>query len=161
LIEPAILAFSCGAISRWLGGIQVPWKKLTGSFVIALAPLGFSMWLAHFAYHFATGASAIVPVFKRAATDIGINVLGSPDWSSSAPIVPVDVVTSGQVLLLGAGLLLTFYVCWRTAFRFTERTRSAFGLLLPWAALAVALYSAGAWIVFQPMQMRGMMHSMM
>ena len=29
------------------------------------------------------------------------------------------------------------------------------------AALAVALYATGVWIVFQPMQMRGMMHSMM
>jgi hypothetical protein len=56
---------------------------------------------------------------------------------------------------------LTLYVGWRTAFSFTKQNRSAFGLLLPWAALAVALYAAGVWVVFQPMQMRGMMHSMM
>ena len=128
---------------------------------MALVPLGVSMWAAHFVYHLLTGASALVPVFKRAANDIGINFLGRPDWSSASAIVHLDWLTSIQILLLGAGLLLTLYVCWRTAFSFTKQTRSAFGLLMPWAALAVALYAAGVWVLFQPMQMRGMMHSMM
>jgi cytochrome c oxidase assembly factor CtaG len=161
LIAPAIMAVSCGTISKAFGGIRVQWKKLTSSFVMALVPLGFSMWVAHFVYHLLTGASAIVPVLKRAASDVGISFLGRPDWSPSGPIVPIDWVTSIQVLLLGGGLFLTLYVCWRTAFSFTKQTRSAFGLLLPWAAFAVALYATGVWIVFQPMQMRGMMHSMM
>jgi hypothetical protein len=30
-------------------------------------------------------------------------------------------------------------------------------VMSPWAVLSGALYSAGVWIVFQPMQMRGMM----
>jgi len=33
----------------------------------------------------------------------------------------------------------------------------ALAVLAPWAVLAGALYSAGVWIVFQPMQMRGTM----
>jgi hypothetical protein len=71
--------------------------------------------------------------------------------------LPAEWLTSIQVLLLGAGLLLTLYVCWRTALSFTKDVRRAFGLLSPWATLAVVLYVAGIWIVFQPMQMRGMM----
>src|SRR5581483_3955712 len=161
LIAPVTLIVSCGTLSKALGGIPVGWKKLTCSFVMALVPLGFSMWVAHFVYHLLTGASAIVPTFKRAASDIGISFLGRPDWSSGSTMVPIDWLTSIQVLLLGAGLLLTLYVCWRTAFSFTRQARRAFGLLMPWAALAVALYAAGVWVVFQPMQMRGVMHSMM
>ena len=161
LIAPAIMAVSCGTLSKALSGIQVQWKKLTCSFVMALVPLGFSMWASHFVYHLLTGANAIIPVFKRAANDAGINLLGRPDWSSASAMVPVGWLTSIQILLLGAGLLLTLYVCWRTAFSFTKQTRSAFGLLTPWASLAVALYGAGVWVLFQPMQMRGMMHSMM
>jgi hypothetical protein len=161
LIAPAMMAVFCGAMSKALGGIPVQWKKLTCSFVMALVPLGVSMWVAHFVFHLLTGASAIVPTFKRAASDIGISFLGRPDWASVSTTVPIDWLTSIQVLLLGAGLLLTLYVGWRTAFSFTKQTRSAFGLLAPWAALAVALYAAGVWVVFQPMQMRGMMHSMM
>lgn len=161
LIAPALLAVFCGTLSKALGGIPVQWKTLTCSFVMALVPLGFSMWVAHFVYHLLTGASAIVPTFKRAASDIGIRFLGRPDWAAASTMVPIDWLTSIQVLLLGAGLLLTLYVGWRTACSFTKQTRRAFGLLLPWAALAVALYAAGVWVVFQPMQMRGMMHSMM
>jgi len=161
LIAPAILAVFCGTLSKALSGISVQRKKLTCSFVMALVPLGFSMWIAHFVYHLLTGASALVPAFKRAASDIGINLFGKPDWSFSTAMVPVDWLTSIQILLLGAGLLLTLYISWRTAFGFTKQARSAFGLLMPWAALAMALYAAGVWVLFQPMQMRGMMHSMM
>ena len=161
LIAPAILAVFCGTLSKALSGISVQWMKLTCSFVMALVPLGFSMWVAHFSYHLLTGAGALVPAFKRAASDAGVSLLGKPDWSFATAMVPVDWLTSIQILLLGAGLLLTLYVCWRTAFRFTKQARSAFGLLMPWAALAVALYAAGVWVLFQPMQMRGMMRSMM
>jgi hypothetical protein len=161
LIAPVVIALSCGAISKALGGLQVRLKALTSRFVMALVPLGFSMWAAHFVYHLLTGASAIVPVFKRAAADAGFDFLGRPDWSSAAAMVPADWRTSIQVVLLGAGLLLTLYVCWRTAFSFTKQPGGAFGLLLPWAGLAMGLYAAGVWIVFQPMQMRGIMHSMM
>jgi hypothetical protein len=59
------------------------------------------------------------------------------------------------------GLLLTLYVGWRTALRLATGFRNTFSLLLPWASLAVALYLAGLWILFQPMQMRGMLHTMM
>jgi len=161
LIVPATMTVFCGMLSKSLGGSTLQWKRLTSSFVMALLPLGFSMWVAHFVYHLLTGGSAIVPVIKRAARDVGISLLASPDWSSVGAMVPVDWLTSVQILLLGAGLLLTLYVCWRTAFGFTRHTRNAFGLLLPWAVFAIALYVTGVWIVLQPMQMRGMMQSMM
>src|SRR5262249_22313412 len=70
LIAPAIMAVFCGAMSKALGGISVPWKKLTCSFVMALVPLGFSMWVAHFVYHLLTAGSALRPTIKRAASDL-------------------------------------------------------------------------------------------
>jgi cytochrome c oxidase assembly factor CtaG len=156
LLVPAVVASSCVVVSRSLSGSSVRWQKLTSSFVMALVPLGFSMWVAHFAYHLFTGASAIVPVLKRVAGDVGIRLLGKPDWSSTGAMLPLEWLTSMQILLLGAGLLLTLYVCWRTASSFASKPQSAFGMLLPWAVFAVALYAVGIWILFQPMQMRGM-----
>jgi len=156
LLVPAVVASSCVVVSRSLSGSSVQWQKLASSFVMALVPLGFSMWVAHFAYHLFTGASAIVPVLKRVEDDVGISLLGKPDWSSTGAMIPLEWLTSIQILLLGAGLLLTLYVCWRTASSFASKTQSAFGLLLPWAVFAVALYAVGIWILFQPMQMRGM-----
>src|SRR6185369_11914436 len=105
LVVPAIAA-TCGILSRYLGGSSAQWKKLTSSFAMALVPLGFSMWVAHFAYHLLTGASVVVPVLQRAASDIGISWLGKPDWSSARAMLPIEWLTSIQILLLGAGLLL-------------------------------------------------------
>ena len=60
---------------------------------------------------------------------------GMPDW-----------LTGAQILLLDAGLLVTLAVAWKIRFS------------IPWTALSFALYSLGIWVLFQPMQMRGMLH---
>jgi hypothetical protein len=86
------------------------------------------MWAAHLLYHFTTSWNQVFP-----------------GW-----------LTTAQILLLDCGLLLTLFTGWRVALQATARMRAAIGLLSPWAVMAVALYCAGAWILFQPMQMRGM-----
>ncbi len=55
-----------------------------------------------------------------------------------------------EILFLNAGVLLSVYLIWRIA-------ECSFRSSLPWATLAVGLYATGLWILFQPMQMRGMM----
>jgi hypothetical protein len=55
-----------------------------------------------------------------------------------------------EILLLDAGVLFSIYLIWSAA---QGRVR----LAAPWATLALALYATGLWILFQPMQMRGMM----
>ena len=63
---------------------RIRWKELICIFALALAPLGFSMWLAHLAYHFLTGASVVIPVTQRAASDLGSSILGQPNWANTA-----------------------------------------------------------------------------
>jgi cytochrome c oxidase assembly factor CtaG len=110
-------------------------------FLLALVPLGASMWMAHYGYHLLTAGSSIVPA---AARFLGMEIAmhGAtgqlPDWWR-----PVEI------LLLDGGLLITLYVQWRGAAR-------KFGSFAPWALLAVGLYAVGLWILAQPMQMRGM-----
>jgi cytochrome c oxidase assembly factor CtaG len=55
-----------------------------------------------------------------------------------------------ELTLLDAGLLGSLYAAWRS-----DGLRSA---KLPWAATAAALWACGAWILLQPMPMRGMLH---
>ena len=74
--------------------------------------------------------------------------------------MPLDWLPSLQILLLDGGLLLTLYVGWRIAKRVFSHTRGALRLFVPWAGLAVLLYAVGVWIVFQPMEMRGMPSAM-
>jgi ferredoxin len=105
------------------------------TFALTLVPLGFSMWIAHFWVHYLTAWSAIVPAFRIA-------------WVASSNMQVPGWWPPAEILLLDAGLLLTLYLGWKIAGRFT-----------PWAILAVLLYAAGLWILFQPMQMRGMLMS--
>jgi len=62
-----------------------------------------------------------------------------------------------ELCFLDLGLLLTLYTTWRMARRLSTGDGMALAAMSPWALLAGALYSVGIWIVFQPMQMRGMM----
>jgi hypothetical protein len=155
LVAPLLVVALCGGVWRALCGGAIRWKELACSFSLALAPLGFSMWLAHLAYHFLTGAAVVIPVAQRAASDLGCSMLGQPNWANTA-LPPLDWLTSLQILLLNGGLLLTLYVSWRVARRFSARAGRALSLFAPWAGLAVMLYAAGVWIVFQPMEMRGL-----
>jgi hypothetical protein len=100
-------------------------------------------------------------VAQRAAADLGIGLLGAPHWALASTPVLLDWLPSLQILLLDCGLLLTLYIGWRMALRLTSRAARAVGVLAPWGGLALALYAAGVWMVFQPMPMRGMMHAMM
>jgi hypothetical protein len=38
------------------------------------------------------------------------------------------------------------------------RAAQAVAFVIPWAVVIAALWLSGVWIVFQPMQMRGMLH---
>ena len=154
LIAPLSI-FALRGVWRALGVGAARLKELTCRFALALAPLGFSMWLAHLTFHFLAGASVVIPAAQRAVSDLGGSPLGQPDWAATAA-APLDWLTSLQILLLDGGLLLTLYAGWRVAQRFSARAGGAISLFAPWAALAALLYAAGVWIAFQPMEMRGL-----
>jgi cytochrome c oxidase assembly factor CtaG/ferredoxin len=121
-------------------------------FSMALAPLGFGMWLAHFTFHFFTAALTPLPIIQRILRDLGWSQ-NAPQWS--VPTIAFYDLPAWELFILGAGFLLSLYVCWRLAKQFNpSRT---FGVFLPWGLLAAALYVTGVWIIFQPMDMRGTM----
>ena len=161
IIVPALLVAGCVCLSKVVGRLREGWRKTVFTFAPAFVPLGFSMWLIHFSYHLLSGGQTALPVIQRAAMDIGITIFGAPDWSLSFAMPSFDWLPSLELLLLDLGLLFTLYIGWRIASRFRFSFVRTLGLNAPWAGLAVVLYSIGVWIIFQPMQMRGMMmHSM-
>ena len=162
VIVPALLVAVCVWLSRIVGRQRDGWRRTVSTFAPAFVPLGFSMWLIHFSYHLLSGGQTVLPVLERAALDLGITIFGSPDWSISSTMPSFDWLPSVELLLLDLGLLFTLYIGWRIASRFRFNFAQTLGLNAPWAILALVLYSSGVWIIFQPMQMRGMMmmHSM-
>jgi cytochrome c oxidase assembly factor CtaG len=146
VVLPAILTMLCVWLSRQAAGKR---KDAACSFVLALVPVGFGMWLAHFSDHLVMGWSSAVPALERLlwrATSVGYPLASTPSWLAAL-----------ELLFLGVGLLLSLQSAWRVACRITDGCRMALAAMWPWAVLAAALYSAGVWIVFQPMQMRGTM----
>ena len=154
---PAMLVAGSVCLARLFSRRSMSWRESVSTFAQAFVPLGFSMWLAHFSYHLVYGALTAVPVIQRAAISVGLSILGKPDWSLSASMINFDWLPSAQLLTLGLGLLLTLYIGWRLASSFRLKFARTLGLAAPWAVLALILYAAGVWIIFQPMQMRGML----
>jgi cytochrome c oxidase assembly factor CtaG/ferredoxin len=157
VILPAFLIAGCVWLAKTLGPIRASWREIVWTYAPAFVPLGFSMWLIHFSYHLLTAGQTALPVIQRAAMDVGITLLEAPNWSLSSTMPSLDWLPALELLLLDLGMLFTLYIGWRGASRFGLTLSRRLRLNAPWAALAFLLYSIGIWIIFQPMQMRGMM----
>ncbi len=130
LIVPAILAAACGWVSHRWAQAGASWKDLTCSFTVALIPVGFAMWLAHFSNHLVAGWSTVVPAVQRffSRPSGSYPQAWIPGWAPSLELVFLDV-----------GLLLTLYTAWRVARHVTSRVsggdRMALAVMSPWAVL--------------------------
>ncbi len=154
-VIPIVLLSATGALSRLLAGGDIPVRHNVLRMAWGLVPVGFGMWLAHYAFHFLGSGLNLVPVLHRAGTDAGL-LGGTPDWSLGA-MMPVDWIVPLEMVVLEVGLIgsvVLLYFIARSTFGSRQRARRAFA---PWAVLSVALGLGGAWIMLQPMEMRGMM----
>jgi polyferredoxin len=120
-------------------------------FAYTLAPLGFSMWAAHYLFHFFTGALTIVPLFQSFAYDLtGRALLGVPDWRL-ASLLSLQTTGDLVVAVLGLGaagsLLWTLWLGRKEGFTLAA--------LLPWIVVHASLFLFGVWLLGQPMEMRG------
>ncbi|HEX6563400.1 MAG TPA: cytochrome c oxidase assembly protein [Chthoniobacterales bacterium] len=152
---PLIAIAGCALASRWLGSITGTVRSIACRFTMTLVPLGAAMWLAHFGFHLFTALLTPIPVVQRIFLDLHIGSNGSPWWSLHTPAIPQ--LLDFQCLALDLGLLVSLFFAWKVCVRLAAK-RKAVAAFLPWSVLLSLLYVAGIWIVFQPMEMRGMLH---
>jgi hypothetical protein len=127
------------------------WRWVGARFVFTLAPIGFGMWSAHYAFHFLTGALAIVPLAQSFVHDLtGRALLGEPAWHL-ASLLSIDATTDIVLVLLALGFVGS--LAW--TMQLGKHYRFGFPAILPWIALHTALFLAGVWLLGQPMEMRG------
>jgi cytochrome c oxidase assembly factor CtaG len=157
LALPVTVATACALVGRALARTGAGTRELFCRFSLGLIPLGAGMWLAHFAFHFATGSAALLPVLQRAAASVGVAALGTPSWSMAAPAGALPWLLPLLLLVLDVGLLLTLWLVWRIGASYRIAPARAAALIAPWSGLACALYVAAVWILLQPMEMRGTM----
>ena len=151
---PFVLATFAAWSSRALVGGKETLAATATRFSFALVPIGFGMWLAHYGFHFLTGALTAIPVMQSFLADFGVPVLGDPQWELAA-IVPEAWLVPLELLLLELGMLVSLTVGYRIARSQQNSVARAVRALLPWAVLIVALFFTGAWLMTQPMEMRG------
>jgi polyferredoxin len=71
-LVPAALVLAAGAAGRALARESVTLRTVVLRMSLGLVPLGFGMWLAHYAFHFLAGGLTVLPVLHRAAIDVGL-----------------------------------------------------------------------------------------
>ncbi|MEE3329165.1 MAG: cytochrome c oxidase assembly protein [Myxococcota bacterium] len=153
VVVPVLLVILCSVLSQAMSESALRSRRIILNFVPALIPMGFAMWLAHLGFHLVTSYASIVPATERALSDL------TQGWSPTAGSFMASSAhdwTSWELVILGAGLLVSLGVCWRTARQLTDRLPAALKLSVPWGGLALLLYLIGVWIMLQPMEMRGM-----
>lgn len=153
LIVPSGLIAGASALSRWLSGPGgMPLRATAMRYAYTLVPFGFGVWLAHYGFHFLTGALTIVPVTQSAAIDFsGTAALGEPLWRLTGmmpgSVFPIQI---GFVLLGASGSLGLIHA---TSLR--DHPRRAWLASAPWLVLVAALTASALWVLAQPMDMRG------
>jgi len=152
---PLLFVGSAAFLSHRSAGLTQTCAGVATRYSYALVPLGFSMWLAHYSFHFLTSYASVVPTTQRFFADFGYALLGSPKWSCACCIPAATWLLRLEVVFLDLGLLLSLYAGYRIALSYTLRPAAALKAVAPWAALMLLLFGTGIWIVFQPMQMRG------
>jgi cytochrome c oxidase assembly factor CtaG len=157
LVLPALTVATAALLSRWWGRLEGSSVRVATRFAYALVPLGFSMWLAHYSFHFLSGYDAALPAVQRFAADLGWAGLGGANGACGCCRPVADWLLRLEIVFLDVGLLLSLYTGYRIALAQTPSLALAFKALLPWALLIVLLFAVGIWILFQPMDMRGTM----
>lgn len=158
---PLVLLGLAGWLSRqWARATaRVPLRQWITRHTYALVPLGFGIWLAHYAFHFLTGFWTFVPVLQSFVADMaGTPLLGAPRWELG-PLVPPSWLYPLELGLLGLGWFGSLLVAYRLSTRDREEP-TAYGspvwaAFLPWAVLLSLLFAAAIWLMGQPMEMRG------
>ncbi|HEY5812535.1 MAG TPA: hypothetical protein VIT23_07775, partial [Terrimicrobiaceae bacterium] len=89
---------------------------------------------------------------ERIANDLQLSH-AEPKWAVTS--LAFYDLPALELLFLDLGFLLSLYIAWKVAGQMTSSRR--FRTFLPWGLVAGLLFVTGVWIIFQPMEMRGMM----
>jgi ferredoxin len=153
IVLPLVLLTPAATATRWLAADTRSAARLGVRYVFALVPLGFAVWLAHYGFHFLTGALGILPAVQRAASDVfGPDVFGLPaglpPGLPPGAVLPIEV----GVIVLGAMGAIALAL----AIAREEHPSVAGRAAAPWMGIALLLGAGALWIVNLPMDMRGM-----
>jgi hypothetical protein len=153
-VAPLVLVGAAAAATKALTGNRArSIRQIAMRYVYGLAPFGFGAWLAHYAFHLLTGILVVVPVVQSAAIDLaGQAVLGEPlwRWAGMRPghVFPIQM---GLILLGTIGSLGVLSLIGSQ-----DEPARAERAVAPWAVVVLGLCVFAIWVMYQPMEMRGL-----
>jgi hypothetical protein len=159
IVLPAALVTLAGLGTHLLTGPdRLSVSTAIGRYAYALVPMGFGMWVAHYAFHFLTGGLTVVPVVQSFLADIGL-FGGRVSWGLGL-LVPVEWLFPIEAILLYLGATGSLIAAFQVARdqlgdRGPGARQAMVQAALPWVILVLLMLAAGLWILIQPMEMRG------
>jgi hypothetical protein len=151
VLEPVVFLGLAALATRRLAGDRRSLLAIITRYAPGLIPLGFGVWLAHYAFHFLTGFATVVPITQSALADLGVMTFGRPRWQLGG--LPERFVYPLELGMLGLGLVGSLLVTWKLAGRDAPAVPAR--AFAPWALLHLMLAVAAVWLLSQPMEMRG------
>jgi hypothetical protein len=151
VVEPLVLLGAAALSTRASTGSRESLLAVAVRYAWCLAPIGFSVWIAHYSVHFLTGLLTFVPVLQRALLDVHAGILGEPNWHLSG--LPKSAALPIELGFITLGTIGSWITAWSIASR--EPKASRVRAFVPWALLVLILAATAVWLLAQPMEMRG------
>ncbi len=153
-----LLPVATGTGAAWasnrLASEQEPLRRPFTRYAPAYVPVAVGVWLAHYGFHFSTGALALVPVFQNFLLDHGLTWLGEPNWMLG-PLLPGSWILPLQTVAVLLGFTGSLFVANRIAHRHHAEPAVAVRAMLPWIIVFLGLAIASLLTFNLPMEMRG------
>ena len=151
VVEPVVLLGLAAWWTRRATGARKGLAAVATRYAFSLVPLGFAIWVSHYAFHFLTGLLTVVPVAQNALAELGWRILGEPNWALGG--MRAGAVYPMEVGFLGLGLIGSWIVAVRLARQ--DHAPAPWRAWLPWVVLHALLWVSAVWLLAQPMEMRG------
>lgn len=137
LVAPWFLIKTANKGTQLLSKNNNPNKFWKEKLLVSMIPIGFSIWVAHYLFHFLTGVFTFFPIL---GISFPVQYMG----------VPESVVSPIQVAIIFIGLFYSLFLVRNTlASSFKKR------VMIPWMTLHFILAIFSIWIMNLPMEMRG------
>src|SRR5207245_8507584 len=78
LVLPMVAVGGASVLSRRWGRLSESWLGVATRSAYVLVPLGVSMWLAHYTFHFLPSYDSVVPTIQRFVVHVGSSTLPHP-----------------------------------------------------------------------------------
>ena len=157
LALPLTAVYAVAWLSRRFTVEAIGLNRQIMRYAYAFVPLGFAIWIAHYLFHFLTGAMTLVPAVQVFfAETLGRPLLGEPNWTvAQAFVPPIPLIQALQQVITWGGLAAALYVAWRAAAGAHQEQRHRTIEWLLWAIVLMVLAAAVSAVFLLPMEMRG------